>query len=135
MQSLNENHIIYPTYQQILNLCIYTVITRMNEGDTFGAWRAVRNLYRWLPSECKKEVEPTFRNTVQKLNNINRQANHIDFNVRTSERHKLQSDCLFEENEILCDAISLSLRKHNWLDRDATVKPRFGNIPEMKVGP
>lgn len=134
MQSSNENHIIYPTYQQILNLCIYTVITRMNEGDTFGAWRAIRNLYRWLPEECKKEVTPSFKKTIDRLNNINQIANHIDFNVRAITRHKKQEDCLFEENEILCDEISQSMRNHNWLDRDATVKPRFQNVPQMKVG-
>lgn len=131
MQSSNENHIIYPTYQQILNNAIYVVMTRMNDGDTFGAWRAIRNLYRWLPEECGNEVEPVFLNTIQKLRNIFKNTKMLDFNMQTAERHTKQEDCLFKENEILCDAISKSMRKHNWLDRDATIKARNQEVPTI----
>jgi hypothetical protein len=128
-----ENHIIYPTYQSILMNTIGTVIERMNNGETFSAWLALRNLYRWLPGEVKAEVKPTHEKINQTLNQIKKQNIHLDYYLRRQETHKQQEQYLVNSNELFCDEISESLRKHNWLDRDATIKPRDQTMPTLKV--
>ncbi len=131
MQTTNENHIIYPTYQSVLISTISTVIDRMNNGQTFEAWLAIRNLYRWMPTDCQNEVKPQFEAVIKELNRINITTRHLDFNMVTAERHRRQEKYLFEANEILCDAIRQSLGKHNWLDRDGTIKPRNQEVPTI----
>lgn len=133
MQSNSENHIILPTYQSVLINTISTVIERMNAGLTFEAWLAIRNLYRWMPTECQNEVKPLFEETVAGLNKINENASQMDIYLARSSRHRNQERYLFQQNEKLCDAIRQSLGKHNWLDRDGSIKPRFENKPQLQL--
>lgn len=128
-----ENHIIYPTYQSILMNTIGTVIERMNNGETFSAWLALRNLYRWLPAEVKQDVKQRHEEINTHLNKIIDQNMRMDIYLRRQVTNKKQEKYLINMNEQFCDEISESLRKHNWLDRDATIKPRDQTMPTLKV--
>lgn len=128
-----ENHIIYPTYQNILMNTIGTVIERMNNGETFSAWLALRNLYRWLPAEVKQDVKALHEDINKRLNQITTENQRMDIYLRRQVTRKKQEKYLIYMNEEFCDEISESLREHNWLDRDATIKPRDQNMPTLKV--
>jgi predicted amidophosphoribosyltransferase len=130
-QTSNENHIVLPTYQSVLITTISTVIERMNNGQTFAAWLAIRNLYRWMPTDCQKEVEPLFKKTVDGLNQVNKKTTQMDIYLTRNTRHRKQEQWLFQQNEALCDAIRDSLGKHNWLDRDGTIRARNKEIPTI----
>jgi hypothetical protein len=132
-QTNNENHIVTPTYQSILINTISTVIERMNNTDPFGAWLALRNLYRWLPKECKDEVKPKYDEIAQQLANINKTSQYLDMYTTRSTRHTKQKQFLLQANEILSESISESMRLHNWLDRDGTIRARIDNKPTLKI--
>lgn len=135
MSTSNENHIVTPTYQSILMNALNTVINCRNSGNVEATWNALGTLYDWLPSECYDEVTPLYQSVVTQLQDVLNQNQQIDWFIRNTQRHKAQYEKLQTANRILSTAISQSMRKHNWLDRDATIKPRYENKPQMKVEP
>jgi predicted amidophosphoribosyltransferase len=84
-----------------------------------------------MPTDCQKEVEPLFKSTVDGLNQVNKKTTQMDIYLTRNTRHRKQEQWLFQQNEALCDAIRISLGKHNWLDRDGTIRARNKDVPTI----
>jgi len=103
----------------------------MNNDQPFEAWLSLRNLYRWLPKECKDEVKPIYDKINKKLYGVNATNQFLDSYITNNAKHIGQLKTLRWTNEILCDEISESMRRHNWLDRDGAIKPRNQDTPTV----
>jgi hypothetical protein len=128
----NDNQFLTPTYQAPLIAALNAVIRKLMEAPPQETWKAIRTLYTFLPPECTPECKDLFQEITENLTTIS-QSEVKDPLFRDSELAEQQANYLITMNLNFLEVIKTSLFKHGYLRNDFTIKPRYGNMPEMRV--
>lgn len=128
----NDNNFLTPTYQAPLILALNTVIRKLMEAPAQETWKALKTLYTFLPPECTQQTRETYQAILNNLKLIS-QTDIKDNLFRDNEIEELNSRYLSEMNLNFLEVIKASLFEHKYLNSDFSIKPRYGNMPEMKV--
>jgi hypothetical protein len=122
LNSMPEQKLLSPTYQDILILTLNTTLTRLMIQDYKGAWIGLKTIYHALPPTSKGECKANYEKMANYLTEIPKQQTNMYFEAY--EIGKKEEEFIAKEAWNLFEKFKDSLFKEGYLVLEVGSKPR-----------